>query len=78
LDKGKIIHPDTRRFWATIPGYGYAEGVCHKNSSGGCLRGMSNPITPYHKKSSSNLKIEEEEEEIKAKSCTLQDLFFAP
>jgi hypothetical protein len=50
----KIIHPDARRFWVTFPGHGYAEGVCHKNSSGNCVRGMSNPITPYHKNSSSN------------------------
>jgi hypothetical protein len=39
---------------------------------------MSNPIIPYHKNSSSNWKIEEEEEERKAKACALQDLFFAP
>jgi hypothetical protein len=32
---------------------------------------MSNPITPYHKNSSSNWEIEEEEEERKAKACTL-------
>jgi hypothetical protein len=50
----EIIHPDARRFWATFPEQGYAEGVCHKNSSGSCVRGMSNPITPYHKNSSSN------------------------
>jgi hypothetical protein len=39
---------------------------------------MSNPITPYHKNSSSNWEIEEGEEERKAKACALQDLFFAP
>jgi hypothetical protein len=39
---------------------------------------MSNPITPYHKNSSSNWEIEEEEEERKTKACALQDLFFAP
>jgi hypothetical protein len=75
--KMKIVHPDARRFWATSPGHGYTEGVCHKNSSGSCVRGMSNPITPYHKNSSSNREIEEEEER-KAKACSLQDLFFAP
>jgi hypothetical protein len=36
------------------------------------------PNHPYHKNSSSNWEIEEEEEEIKAKACALQDLFFAP
>jgi hypothetical protein len=42
----EIVHPDARRFWATYPGHGYKEGVCHKNSSRSCVRGMSNPITP--------------------------------
>jgi hypothetical protein len=38
---------------------------------------MSNIITAYHKNSSSNWEIEEEEEERKGKACTLQNLFFA-
>jgi hypothetical protein len=42
----EIVHPDARRFWATYPWHGYEEGVCHKNSSRSCVRGMSNPITP--------------------------------
>jgi hypothetical protein len=42
----EIVHPDARRFWATFPGHGCEQGVCHKNSSGSCVRGMSNPITP--------------------------------
>jgi hypothetical protein len=54
-----------------------ARGICHKDSSSSCVRGMSNPITPYHKNSSSNWEIEEEEER-KAEACALQDLFFAP
>jgi hypothetical protein len=36
------------------------------------------PNHPYHKNSSSNWEIKEEEEERRAKACTLQDLFFAP
>jgi hypothetical protein len=74
----EIVHPDARSFSATYPRHGYEEGVCHKNSSRSCVRGMSNPIAPYHKNSSSNWEIEEEEEERKAKACALQDLFFAP
>jgi hypothetical protein len=50
----EIVHPDARRFWATYPGHGYEERLCHKNSSRSYVRGMSNPITPYHKNSSSN------------------------
>jgi hypothetical protein len=50
----RLVHPDARRFWATFPGHGYVKGVCHKNSSRSCVQGMSNPITPYHKNSSSN------------------------
>jgi hypothetical protein len=42
----EIVHPDARRFWATFPRHGSEQGVCHKNSSGSCVRGMSNPITP--------------------------------
>jgi hypothetical protein len=42
----QLVHPDARRFWATFPGHDYAEGVCHKNSFGSCVRGMSYPITP--------------------------------
>jgi hypothetical protein len=41
-----LVHPDARRFWATFPGHGCEQGVCHKDSSGSCVRGMSNPITP--------------------------------
>jgi hypothetical protein len=41
----RLVHPDARRFWATFPGHSYEHGVCHKDSSGGCVRG-SNPITP--------------------------------
>jgi hypothetical protein len=48
------VHPDARRFWATFPGHSYEQGVCHKDSSSSCVRGMSNPIAPYHKNSSSN------------------------
>jgi hypothetical protein len=44
--RDEIVHHDARRFWATFPGHGCAKGVCHKNSSGSCGRGMSNPITP--------------------------------
>jgi hypothetical protein len=73
-----LVHPDARRFWATFPGHDCEQGVCHKDSSGSCVRGLSNPITPYHKNSSSNLEIKKEEEERKAKACALQDLFFAP
>jgi hypothetical protein len=36
------------------------------------------PYHPYHKNSSTNWEIKEEEEERKAKACALQDLFFAP
>jgi hypothetical protein len=75
--KDEIVHPDARRFWATFLGHNCEQGVCHKDSSGSCVRGMSNPH-PYHKNSSSNWEMEEEEEERKAKACALQDLFFAP
>jgi hypothetical protein len=50
----RLVHPDARRFWATFTGHGYVEGVRHKDSSGSRVRGMRNPITPYHKNSSSN------------------------
>jgi hypothetical protein len=50
----RLVHPNARRFWATFPGHGYMEGVHHKDSSGSRVQGMSNPITPYHKNSSSN------------------------
>jgi hypothetical protein len=50
----RLVHPDARSFWATFPGHGYEQGVCHKDSFGSCVRGMSNPITPYHKNSSSD------------------------
>jgi hypothetical protein len=50
----RLVHPDARRFWATFPGHDYVEGVRHKDSFGSRVRGMSNPITPYHKNSSSN------------------------
>jgi hypothetical protein len=50
----RFVYPHARRFWAAFPGHGYEQGVCHKDSSGSCVRGMSNPITPYHKNSSSN------------------------
>jgi hypothetical protein len=50
----RLVHPDARRFWATFPGHGCEQGVCHKDSSCSCVRGMSNPITPYHKNFSSN------------------------
>jgi hypothetical protein len=66
------VHPGARRFWATFPGHGYEQGVCQKNSSRSCIRGMSNPITSYHKNSSSNWEIEKEEEERKAKACALE------
>jgi hypothetical protein len=42
----RLVHPDARRFWATFPGHSCEQGVCHKDSSGSCVRGMSNPITP--------------------------------
>jgi hypothetical protein len=45
----EIVHPDARRYWATFPGHGCAKRVCHKNFSGSCVRGMSNPITPITK-----------------------------
>jgi hypothetical protein len=44
----RLVHPDTRRFSATLPGHDYEQGVCHKNSSRSYVRAMSNPITPYH------------------------------
>jgi hypothetical protein len=40
----RLVLPDARRFWATFPGHS-CEGVCHKDSSRSCVRGMSNPIT---------------------------------
>jgi hypothetical protein len=42
----EIVHHDARRFWATFPGHSCEQGVCHKDSFGSCVRGMSNPITP--------------------------------
>jgi hypothetical protein len=42
----RLVHPDARRFWATFPGHSCEQGVCHKNSSRSCVRGMSNPINP--------------------------------
>jgi hypothetical protein len=50
----RLVHPDARRFWATFPGHSYVEGLRHKDSSGSRVRGIRNPITPYHKNSSSN------------------------
>jgi hypothetical protein len=50
----RLVHPDARRFWATFPGHGYVEGVRHKDYSDSRVQGMSNPITLYHKNSSSN------------------------
>jgi hypothetical protein len=50
----RLVHPDAWRFWATFPRHGCEQGVCHKDSSGSCVRGMSNPITPYYKNFSSN------------------------
>jgi hypothetical protein len=50
----RLVHPDARRFWATFPEHGCEQGVCHKDSSGSYVRGMSNPITTYHKNYSSN------------------------
>jgi hypothetical protein len=41
----RLVHPDAKRFWATFPGHSCEQEVCHKNSSGSCVRGMSNPIT---------------------------------
>jgi hypothetical protein len=41
----EIVHPDARRFSATFPWQSCEQGVCHKDSSCSCLRGMSNPIT---------------------------------
>jgi hypothetical protein len=41
----RLVHPDARRFWATFPGHSCEQGVCHKNSSGSFVRGISNPIT---------------------------------
>jgi hypothetical protein len=40
----RLVLPDARRFWATFPRHS-CEGVCHKDSSRSCVRGMSNPIT---------------------------------
>jgi hypothetical protein len=42
----EIVHPDARRFWATYPEHGYEEGVCHKNSSRSCVRGMATQSPP--------------------------------
>jgi hypothetical protein len=50
----RLVHPDARRFWATFPGHNYVEGIRHKDSFGSRVRGMSDPITPYHKNYSSN------------------------
>jgi hypothetical protein len=41
----RLVHPHTRRFWATFPGHGCDKDVCHRDSSSNCVRGMSNPIT---------------------------------
>jgi hypothetical protein len=41
----RLVLPDARRFWATFFGHGCEQGVCHKDSSSSCVRGMSNPIT---------------------------------
>jgi hypothetical protein len=41
----RLVHPDTRRFYATFPIHSCEEGVCHKDSSSSCLKGISNPIT---------------------------------
>jgi hypothetical protein len=41
----RLVHPDAKRLWATLPRHSYEQGVCHKNSSDSCVRGMSNPIT---------------------------------
>jgi hypothetical protein len=41
----RLVLPDARRFWATFPGHGCEKGVCHKDSSSSCVRGISNPIT---------------------------------
>jgi hypothetical protein len=41
----QLVLPDARRFWATFPRHNYEQGVCHKDSSSSCFRGMSNPIT---------------------------------
>jgi hypothetical protein len=41
----QLVLPDARRFWATFPGHGCEQGLCHKDSSSSCVRGMSNPIT---------------------------------
>jgi hypothetical protein len=40
-----VLPDDARRFWATLPGHSWEEGVCHKDYSSSCVRGMSNPIT---------------------------------
>jgi hypothetical protein len=41
----ETVHPDARWLLATFPGHSYEQGVYHKDSSGTCVRGMSNPIT---------------------------------
>jgi hypothetical protein len=41
----RLVLPDARRFWATFSGYSSKEGVCNKDSSSSCVRGMINPIT---------------------------------
>jgi hypothetical protein len=41
----RLVLPDARRFWATFPGHSCEQGVCHKDSSSSCVRGMRNPIT---------------------------------
>jgi hypothetical protein len=41
----RLVHPDVRRFWATFPRHSCEQGVCHKDSSSSCVRGMSNPTT---------------------------------
>jgi hypothetical protein len=73
----RLVLPDARRFWATFPGHGCEQGVCHKDSSSSCVRGMSNPITHITRillatKRSRRRKKRE------AKACALQDLFFVP
>jgi hypothetical protein len=41
----RLVLSDARRFWATFPGHSCEKGVCHKDFSSSCVRGMSNPIT---------------------------------
>jgi hypothetical protein len=41
----QLVLSDVRRFWATFPGHSCEQGVCHKDSSSSCVRGMSNPMT---------------------------------